>query len=71
VHHQLTERRLVVDGLHPFLGTMELTRSSTRPAVASFRRHLIDLWPGGDYVLVVALMVEQLPSAEAWVRGGR
>ena len=71
MHHQLIERRLVADRLHPFLGVIELARSLTQPAVASFRRHHTDLWPGEDYAPAVALMVEQLPGAAAWARGGR
>ena len=62
VHHQLIERRLVADGLHPLLGVIELARCPTRVTVVSFGRHLTDLWLRGHYVLVVTLMAEQLSS---------
>ena len=71
VHHQLVERHLVANGAHPFLDTIELPRCPTRAAAFSFGRHLTDLWPGGDYELAVALMVEQLPSDAVWAQGRR
>ena len=71
VHHQLIERRLVADGLHPLLGVIELARCPTRAAAVSFGRHLTNLWPGGDYEIVVTLTVEQLPSDAVWAQGRR
>jgi hypothetical protein len=71
MHHQLTEHRLIADGLHPFLGAIELARCSTRATTVSFGRHLTDLWTRGDYALTVALMTEQFPGVAVWGRGGR
>ena len=71
MHHQLIEHRLIADGLHPLLDVIELARCPTREAVVSFRRHLTDLWLGGDYALAVALMVELLSGAAVRARGRR
>ena len=62
-HHQLIERYLVADGLHPFHGAIELARSPTRATVVSFGHHLTDLWPRGDNALAIALVMEQLLGA--------
>ena len=71
MHHQLIERRLIADAFHPLFGAIELAQSPTQATMASFWRHLIDLWPGGDYVPTVALMAEQLSGVVAWERRGR
>ena len=71
MHHQLIEHRLIVDGLHPLLGMIELTRCPTRATVVSFGRHPTDMWPRGDFVLAIALMAERLPGAVVWERGRR